>query len=332
MGDVIYTLPMATLLKEKFPDCEISFLVRDCNKAIIEMADDVDHFISLDDLRGLPEEQAVIRLRETGATDFIHVMPDKDLARIVSKAGIKRKIGTVRRPYHVRYCNKLIWASRSHDDKHEIQFTTRMLSPYGVETYKDTDFYASKIKLSAVSCCPEKYLNLINKSKFTVVLHPGSNGHAKEWPISRMKEFIEKLDPQQYQVFISGLQSEKEKFNEALVEPYSHVDSLMGALTLLEFADFIVHSDVLIASSTGPLHLSSLLGQNTVGVFPDIGHLDVTRWGALGPNTINLTSPIVCDVCQSYKVISHGQSDPNCTCMYSITAEDVYSSLKTLRK
>lgn len=332
MGDVIYTLPMATLLKEKYPDCKVSFLVRDCNKAIIEMADDVDHFISLDKLRALPECDSVAHLKETGVTHFIHIMPDRDLARVVSKSKINVRIGTVRRPYHVRYCNKLIWASRSHGDKHEIQFTTRMLSPFGIETYRDVGFYADKIKLTAKPCCPKKYLDAIDNNKFAVILHPGSNGHAKEWPISCMKKLIETLDPDQYQVFISGLASEKEKFLHELVEPYTHVTSIMGELSLLEFADFIMHADALIASSTGPLHLSSLLGQNTIGLFPDIGHLDVTRWGALGKNTINITTPLVCDVCRSYKVISHGQSDPNCTCMNAITAEDVYLSLKTFRK
>lgn len=324
IGDVIYTLPMAGLLKEKFPNCKVSFLTRNYTKDIIEMAEYVDGFISLDHVRDLPKNQAIKFINEQHATDFIHVMPDKELAYIIKKTNIKNRVGTIRRPYHIITCNKHIWASRRHNDRHEMQLCARMLSPYNTKYKRSAEELAEFIKLTPKSVCPQNILDEIDKNKFSIILHPGSHGHGNEWPASHFQKLIEKLDKNKFQVFISGTQKEYDRFYETLIKPYPDVIDLTRRLKLGEFCDFIKHADCLIASSTGPLHISSRLGIKTIGLFPGY---NTTRWRPFGPQTAILEADKICSACQSHKKPGAGVSGELCQCMHYVTVDKVFGKI-----
>src|SRR5262249_24995199 len=82
IGDVVLTLPMAGLLKQRFPDCRIFFLAREYVPGIVTACPLVDEFISWDVLDKLPTTQAVAALRKLDLDSFIHVFPKAKIARL----------------------------------------------------------------------------------------------------------------------------------------------------------------------------------------------------------------------------------------------------------
>src|SRR5215469_9660524 len=119
IGDVVLTLPMAGILKEMYPDVRIFFLGRSYTEELVRISAHIDGFLNWDELKLLPEAEAVKAMKETGADTIVHVFPDKRIARIARAARIETRVGTTNRIYHWLTCNRLVKLSRRHSPFHE---------------------------------------------------------------------------------------------------------------------------------------------------------------------------------------------------------------------
>jgi len=75
LGDVILTLPIAGILKRFFPDVKIIFLGKKYTKPIIDTSINIDDFVDWDELRKMPEEDALSIFKNYKADAIIHVFP-----------------------------------------------------------------------------------------------------------------------------------------------------------------------------------------------------------------------------------------------------------------
>ena len=55
--------------------------------------------------------------------------------------------------------------------------------------------------------------------------------------------------------------------------------SLAGMLSLPELAALYARASVVVANSTGPLHLAAALGTPVVGIYPQLTAMSPARWG-----------------------------------------------------
>jgi ADP-heptose:LPS heptosyltransferase len=97
IGDVMLTLPMAGILKERFPQCRIIFLGKSYTKAVIETCEHVDEFIDWDELNKKSETEKTGTLKRLNADAIVHVFPRKEIARLSRAVGIPIRIGTTGR-------------------------------------------------------------------------------------------------------------------------------------------------------------------------------------------------------------------------------------------
>ena len=74
IGDVILTVPLAGILKQKFPNSIISFLGKTYTKSIIDCCEHIDEFLNWDEIQktGFLTEYDTI----------IHVFPNKVIAKL----------------------------------------------------------------------------------------------------------------------------------------------------------------------------------------------------------------------------------------------------------
>ncbi len=128
IGDVILTLPMATVLKNHFPDSQILFLGKPYTRPIIEDCQYVDEYI---DWEIVNEDENL--LREIRADLIIHVFNKREAAELAKKAGIKWRLATSHRLYNLWTCNRFVHFSRRKSDLHEAQLNLKMLSPLGIK-------------------------------------------------------------------------------------------------------------------------------------------------------------------------------------------------------
>lgn len=312
IGDVILTLPMCGLIKKYYPNVKIIFLGRSYTQAIIEHCEHVDEFINADTLLQLPEKEAVAQLKLVKADTIIHVYPKSSIAALAKQAGIKLRIGTTNRTFHLFSVNKLVFLSRRNSDLHEAQLNCKLLSPLGIEIYpnlQELATYTGLNKAIPTSSIP------VDKTKTNIILHPKSNASAREWGLQNFKALIQLMPKDKFTFYISGTNQEKEILADWISTLPENVIDITGKFNLNEFIGFIAQADYLVAASTGPLHLAAALGIGAIGIYPPMRPIHPGRWQPIGPKARFLVIEKECDDC------AH---DPSiCACMNLVAPLEV---------
>ena len=312
IGDVVLTLPLATLLRRRFPDATIGFLGKLYTKPVIECCSAVDEFVEVDDF---------LNSKETaGRWDaIIHVFPRKEIALQAWRAGIPLRIGTSSRPYHWLTCNKLIKLSRRHSPLHEAQLNAALLSPFGIEPPHIKEAFGTLYSFNRLPPLPADAATLLQPGKRHVILHPKSQGSAREWGLAHFEELIRLLPAERYQIFISGTAADAPALSPLLQSVGDSVTEIIGKLELRGFIAFIAACDALVAASTGPLHIAAALGKRAIGIYPSIRPMHAGRWGPLGPEAAALYFQEDCNDCR--------KAPEGCHCIKSISAAEVAALL-----
>ena len=311
LGDVMLTLPMAGLLKERFPGIRVYFLGKSYTRPLIEASRHVDGFLDREAVLARPDA-----LRETGAGAIVHVFPDKAVARAAKRAGIPIRIGTSHRLFHLFACNRLVNLGRKNSDLHESQLNIRLLQPLGVTDVPDLSRIGGWYGMRTDLALPAGLQTHFADGRFRLVLHPKSKGSAREWPPARFLALARSLDPARYCLLVTGTAAEGEQTRLQQPELFGlpHVVDLTGKVSLTELVAVISHADGLVACSTGPLHIAAAMVKRAVGIYPPIRPMHPGRWGPVGPQA-------------SYLVLSKDCSDcrrsGDCACIRAIGVAEV---------
>lgn len=317
IGDLVLTLPLAGLLKAKYPDCEVWFLARAYAAFVAESAEYVDGVLTLEGLGD--DAQAMASLRQQNFAVLIHAFPNKRVARLGAKAGIQRRIGTSHRFYHWLYCNARVNFSRRRSMAHEALLNCELLRPLRIRVPDSVAALVPYIKLNAVdTSLPVS----IDPNRFTLILHPGSNGNGREWPSAYFQQLVEHLPAEDYQIFVTGSEAEGVRFQQVFSDS-SKLTTLFGRLSLIGLLGLIQHADGLIAAGTGPLHLAACAGIHTLGLYPNRVAVGPQRWAPLGSKAEYLAKSTPCiQDCRC----------GDCPCMLEMTPGQVLSHIQAWQK
>lgn len=342
IGDVILTLPLAGLLKRRFPDCQISFLGMPYTSEIISSCTNIDTFIDWQKIDSLTQQDAINQLKELKADLILHVFPRKKISFLAKKAGISYRLGSTGRLYHWRDCNMLVPLSRKRSDLHEAMLNLKLAERvHKVKIQKSLITENQDDDTVTISDIPSLYGmkvdkpvdptfgNLINSSDFNIILHPRSKGSSREWGIENYAKLAQKLSKKKaessasnYKIFITGTQLEGEMLHkEGFFKLAGNVVDVTGRFNLKEFMQFINSADALIAGSTGPLHIASALGKIAIGLYPPIKPMDPGRWAPIGKRASFIVADKECNKCRKLKV---------CECMQLISVDQVYQKLESM--
>ncbi|MEY3398516.1 MAG: hypothetical protein RL220_1110 [Bacteroidota bacterium] len=285
IGDVVLTLPMCGLIKRQSPETKIIFLGRSYTEPIVMASSMVDAFINWDEMKDKSPSQQVDILKQAGADAIIHVFPRREIIWIAKKAAIPVRIATGGRWYTLTKCNKLVFFSRKRSHLHEAQLNMKLLEPLGIHEIPALDVIPELYGFTKVSQLDAGFLSLIDTERKTVVLHPKSRGSAVEWGPENFRDLVNRLSPAEYQVFVTGTSEEQKWVKERITWPDGVID-LSGQMSLDQLISFISRADILIAASTGPLHIASALGKKAIGLFSPKRPIHPGRWAPLGRNAI----------------------------------------------
>lgn len=311
IGDVVLTLPLATILRRRFPDAVIGFLGKSYTKPVIACCSAVDDFVDVAEFLS----SGIETIRSQHWDVIIHVFPRRDIAWKAFKAGIQQRIGTSSRPYHWLTCNRLVKLNRRHSLLHEAQLNVKLLEPLGFEADYSVAALGGLLSFDKIVPLAKQFQQLLHPGKRHIILHPKSQGSAREWGLPHFMELVRMLPRERYQIFVSGTAAEGEMLSPFLAEAGDHVTDITGKMSLSEFISFIASCDALVAASTGPLHIAAALGKTAIGLYPSIRPMHAGRWGPLGPNAVAFALPEDCNKCRK-------ESD-QCSCIKSISALSV---------
>ncbi|MEM9834822.1 MAG: glycosyltransferase family 9 protein, partial [Bacteroidota bacterium] len=169
-------------------------------------------------------------------------------------------------------------------DLHESQLNLQLLRPLISDVERSLSQMPAYYGWQPSQQPREDFDPYLASDKFNLLLHPKSQGSAKEWPITHYLALAQQLDSSRFQVLITGTAKEgnqiKVECPELLTLP--QVKDTTGAFSLSEFIDFIGYADGLVACSTGPLHIAAASGIHALGLYPDQCPMHAGRWGPIG--------------------------------------------------
>jgi len=307
LGDVVIALPLAGVLKFYYPETQILFLSRGAG------CDIARRYVFIDEVYDADYIKTAADLKACQADIFIQVNPEKRLAAMAKEAGIPVRIGSIYRVYHWFLCNRHAIIGRAWEGLNKRQLDLHYLKPLGLKqpfSLQDLTFlYQFKSKL-----LPEPWKAVMASEKIRIILHPSSiTAKNYQWPLKYYAELIHALDPGRFQVFITGVESDRAYLADFLAQMQGKVVDTVGQMNVDELITFISHCDVLIAGSTGPLHLAAALGIHAIGIYrANLSY--ICRWKPVGKKVMILAGQGNCRCCPT--------GDP-CQCILAVTPEKV---------
>lgn len=326
IGDLILTLPVAAALKSKFPGAKISFLVRDYTKDLAINNPFIDEVQTLKTENGRPVFFENIKMLRGKFDTCVVAYPTFKIALILFFSGIKLRIGTGYRLYSFLF-NKKIYEHRKSGARHELEYNLNLLKALGIEnnispgtvSYNLHPDRESEQKVSEIFSDYK-----INTAKKCVIIHPGSGGSSVDWPHSKMIELSTKLAQElDINILITGSDAEQELCSSLIVN--GKTINLAGRLNLKELIALINKTEILIANSTGPIHIAAALGKNVIGFYPKIHSCAPERWGPYTEKKIIFSPTIGCGDCTR-------EQCEKFNCMASIEVDDVFNAVKHILK
>lgn len=292
IGDVVLTLPLCVWIKEHFPNCKLIFLGNTYTKPVISCLPQVDEIIEWKALQNLTVHEQINFIKQLNIDVCLHVFPKKEVAQLAKQARIKKRIGTSHRLFHWFTCNVRLNFSRKKSDLHESQLNFELLKPFGltaIPTLENIATMMQSFKAPAVDL-PNDIKQALQQNLPKVILHTKSQGSAVEWPLEKYTQLANLLLKNGYQVFYTGTEQEGDLIRNSIPYHPNGMDTT-GKMNLSQLINFISQCETLVACSTGPMHLSGILGLKTIGLFSSIKPIHPGRWSALGKKVTNLVSP-----------------------------------------
>jgi len=321
IGDVVLSLPLARIIKQHYPNAKVTFLVRAYTKALVEN----NHFI--DEVIILKEESSKIlitknveQLKQKNFDTAIVVYPTFKIALIIFLSGIKYRVGSGYRLYSFLF-NRKVYEHRKDAVKHELEYNLSLLSQLGINHIGGTnnvsfDLDVNKSSLNKVESLLSS-LGINNEEKF-VIVHPGSGGSAVDLPLEKFVELVKMLTDKKIKVVLTGSENEKEICNKLVLNELTF--NLAGRLNLEELIALISKSSLLVANSTGPIHIAAALGKYTFGFYPKVKVCSAKRWGPYTEKKFIYEPEIECNNCTV-------EQCAEVNCMNSINVSRVYNDI-----
>ena len=325
IGDVVLSLPLAGLIKKRYPDCKITFLLRNYTKDIANGHPNIDKVIILKEDNGrIPVWKNVNQLKKGLFDASIIVYPTFITALIIFLARVKSRVGSGYRWYSFLF-NKKVFEHRKYAEKHELEYNVNLLKVFGIEESISTKNVLYDIHINKTSM--EKVDKILTDSgvefeKKIIIVHPGSGGSAIDLPIEKFSVLVNNLSLlDEANIIITG--NEDEKNICSTISANTNAIDLSGKFNLSEIICLISLSEIFISNSTGPIHIAAALGISTVGFYPKIRACSPERWGPYTQNKVIFTPEIECNDCTR-------EQCERLNCMNSIDIENVTKEVTKL--
>ncbi len=159
-------------------------------------------------------------------------------------------------------------------------------------------------------------------SKAPILIHPfvSAFGRFKEWPLGHWIELAGQLAQKNETVWVSGTPAERARVEEWVADSSPQIEMAPETRDTADLAKLVRSCRAVVAADTGIVHLSSMLGIPTIGLY---GPKDPSVHGPLGPRSVTLRSGVPCSPCP-LRDCEHS------LCMSSIGVDQVLSALETL--
>ncbi|HOD65634.1 MAG TPA: glycosyltransferase family 9 protein [candidate division Zixibacteria bacterium] len=282
LGDLILALPFVETIKRRYPECRVDVLASLYASPILENNPHIDRIVRVQNDQlwtdNLYKKDLLHRIRMEGYRAVVALYPERQISQLFQRAEIPIRIGTARR-FHSIYFTHHVTHSRKANVKHEYEYNLDFLQFFrDGETVASPKVYLRERELRNA----RRILDDVGAEESFVVIHPGSRGSAERWPPERFIELYCQLSREGLSVVLSGSEEEGQGLSDLTAGLPVAVRDISGQTDLRTLAAVLSQARVVVANSTGPLHLATAVGTHVVGLYPSRKAVSPRRWGPLG--------------------------------------------------
>ena len=337
IGDVIHTLPALNVLRRKYPEARIDWLVEEAAADLVIGHKAIDTVLVsrrkawVGDLKqgrfGAAWQGFADFVRELRATEYDLLIDFQGLLKsgiFVGLARAKRKVGFGKGMEHAE-CSYLFLNEPIppvNMEQHAAIRELLLLKAIGVES--EEVVFALPIDEEQ----REKIGQLleaegVDPAKPLVAINPMTTWETKHWRNERFARVADQLLDRGMAVVFSGGPQDVQGIEGIRAAMTGNAASLAGKTTLKELAALYERVNVLITTDTGPMHLAAAAGAPVVALF---GPTAPWRTGPFGSGHKILRAEIACSPCLKR------HCDVGHECMDRITVDQVVQATLAVLK
>ncbi len=293
IGDVILSTPIFNAIKKNYSKAHLTVLVQEMVVPLVNGLLPVDRCMVFDPNGRHAGIRGFFKLLKEIQKEQFHIavvlQSHWKIAAALFFARVPSRIGPWSKLHSFLFYNLGVRQRRDHVEMHETDYNLQLLRRLQIRVGSrsiSTQVSISRavrqkarIWLQKKGWSPEKKL---------IVIHPGMQSEALNWPYSHYEDLVIELLKDQRQLLLSGgprdalildrIKSRIEAFkkeNTVSVDPMFYygdnpIDFLGGLFSF---------SDLVVAPSSGPLHLAVALGRPVVTFYSPIRIQSAIRWG-----------------------------------------------------
>lgn len=297
LGDVVHALPTVNLIRQRFPEANISWLINDTLGSLLT------HCPIIDEVIGFPRHQyarlpALVRRLHQSRFDIVIDLQGLLRSGVISwLTRAPRRIGLSDAREGARF------------------FYSEIVD---VPCAHAVDRYMLAARHLGCEAGPIEFPLGVSeqiKSEGFIAIHPSARWKTKLWGAESYRALAEQLPRER--IIFTGSSSETDWIGR-LAQGYS---SQAGKTDLFQLAELYRRCAVVISNDSGPMHVAAAVGTPVVAIF---GPTDPALTGPYGDQHVVLRAGIPCSPC--FK--GHCTNRVHMECMKLITVEQVLAAAK----
>jgi len=289
LGDVILSTPVFETIKRNYPQSRLTVMVSEAVASVIRGLECVDEVMIFDPTGKHSGFAGFFRLlAEIKAHRFriaVLLQSQRRIAFALFFARIKYRVGPLSKMHSFFLLNRGLRQRRSQVEMHEADYNLQLLRRIGIRAGSrrvPTQVHISEEARRAARIFLEA--KGWNESDKLIAVHPGMGGSALNWPEHHYIEFVRALLKEGHKVILTGGPSEGTLLNRIsdslgeLSEKF-WIYGGVGVGSIENLGGIFSFASLVVAPSTGPLHLAVALGKPVVTFYPPVRVQSALRWG-----------------------------------------------------
>ncbi len=298
LGDVVHALPTVNLIRQKFPDAHIAWLINREFASLLKGCPVINDRIEFprDETARLPALINRLRHERFDVVVDLQGLLRSGLLTFVTGAGRRVGLSDAREGARFFY-NEIVQVPRVHAIDRYLHAACHLGCPDAPVEFP----------LGLEGRAPSRSLIGVN---------PSARWPTKLWGDGKFAELIRRLPADR--VVLTGSAADRPRLDKLA----PHVRNLAGKTDLYELADLYRQCAVVITNDSGPMHIAAAVGTPVIALF---GPTDPALTGPYGKQHVVLRAGIPCAPC--FK--DHCTNKVHMECMEKITVEQVLGAVRS---
>ena len=287
LGDMVLTLPLCDRIKKRFPQAELTLIARKYVEPLLLESPALTNYLFIDDYKkGIRD---IFKQNKFDAAFFPRPRFEEAFEGFRSK--IPLRAGSGYRAYSIFFNNR-VYMHRKKSSMHEAEHNLYLLSSITKEKYKPVLVKPAVQEQSMYKVKEILNSDGLNSSDDFVIIHPGSGGSAYDWSAENFGKLANIITQKtDYKIVLTGIEPEKKQC-KIVQDNCKNAINICSKLSLSELIALISFAKLLVANSTGVLHIAAALDIPVAGLYPNTLHISQKRWGPYTENAIIFNPPL----------------------------------------